>query len=208
MRFGSASNGSLNMRRSTDLLGRDALVRDVADHLAAGRSVLLYGPEAIGKSAIIAALGREDLIVVDPFEHVTRQRAAEIRRALDRGAVYIAASRAANRRALGAAGRILWRFSMVRVRELPDSVVRRIIAREFRHTADRAPEATWIREAASLARGRPGFATAMARFATEWHCRRGYYPVPALAFVAARDDATIESLRRITASPRMTKERM
>jgi hypothetical protein len=196
------------MPRSTELVGRDALVREVKDHLAAGRSVLLCGPEAIGKSAIIAALGREDLIVVDPFEHVTRQQAAEMRRALDYGAVYLAASRAASRRALGAVGRILWRFSMVRVRELPDAVVSRIIAREFRHTVVRAPEAIWIRKAASLARGRPGFAIAMARFATEWHRRRGYYPLPALAFVAAREDATIRWLPRIGASPRMPKERV
>ena len=195
------------MPRSTDLVGRDALVREVRDHLAAGRSVLLYGPEAIGKSAIIAALGRDDVIVVDPFEHVARQRAAEMRRALDRGAVYLAASRASSRRALGAVGRILWRFLMIRVRELPDSAIRRIIACECHHSVDRAPEA-WIREAAPLARGRPGFAIAMARFATEWHRRRGDYPLPALAFVAAREDVAIGLLRRRAASPRMSKERV
>jgi hypothetical protein len=196
------------MPRSNDLVGRDTLVREVRDHLAGGRSVLLYRPEAIGKSAVIAALGREDLLVVDPFEHVTRQRAAKMRRALDRSAVYLAASRAPSTRAVGAVGRILWRFSMVRVRELPDSVVRSIIAREFRRTVDRAPEATWIRQAASLACGRPGFAIAMARFATDWHRRRGDYPVPALAFVAAREDVAIGLLRRRAASPRTPKERV
>lgn len=80
------------MRPSTDLIGRDALMREVTTNLAAGRSVLLYGPEAIGKSAIIATVERDDVVVVDPFEHMTRQRAAEIRRRLDHGALYVGAT--------------------------------------------------------------------------------------------------------------------
>ena len=188
------------MRPSTDVIGRDALVREVTDNLTAGQSVLLYGPEAIGKSAIVATLERDNVIVVDPFEHVTRQRAAEIRRGLDRGAVYIGATRAESRQALGAVGRILWRFSMVRVRELPDSVVRRILLRECRRPANEEPEAAWIRECISLARGRPGFAKAVALFASDWQRRRSYWPLPALAFAATREEATVKSLR-VSASP-------
>lgn len=208
MRFGSGSSGSPDMPRSTDLIGRDALVRDVTDHLEAGRSVLLYGPEAIGKSAIIAAVVRKDVIVIDPFERVTRHQAADIRRALDRDSVYLAATRAASRRALGAVGRILWRFSMVRVRELPDSVISRIIVRECRRGVDGTPEAAWIREVASLAHGRPGFAIAMARFAAEWRRQRGYSPLPALAFSATREDAMIGALQRVASPSRAHKERV
>lgn len=207
MRSGNGSSGSPNMRHSTELVGRAALVRDVTGHLTAGRSVLLYGPEAIGKSAIIAALGRGDFVVVDPFEHVTRQRAADMRRALDRGAVYVGATQAASRRALGAVGRILWRFSMVRVRELPDPVVSRIVVRDCRLAVDEEPEAAWIREVVSLARGRPGFARAMARFAADWHRRRGYWPLAALAFAATREDSTIGALQRAAAPPKARMER-
>lgn len=196
------------MPRSTELVGRDALVREVTGHLTAGRSVLLYGPEAIGKSAIIGALGRGDFVIVDPFEHVTRQRAAAMRRALDHGAVFVGATRAASRRALGAVGRILWRFSMVRIRELPDSVVRRIVVRECRRAIDQELEAAWIREVVSLARGRPGFATAMAQFATQWHRQRGYWPLPALAFASSREGAMIASLECMTASPSVPKEHL
>lgn len=133
------------MRRSTDLLGRDMVMRQVAESLAAGRSVLLYGPESIGKSAIVGALARNGIVVVDPFEHVTRQQASRMRRALDHGVVHLGATRAASRRALGAVGRILWRFSMIRVRELPDPVVARIVARELhRAIADLDPERRWL----------------------------------------------------------------
>lgn len=195
------------MPRSTELLGRDALVREVTGHLRAGRSVLLYGPEAIGKSAIIAALGRGDAVVVDPFEHVTRQGAATIRRALDHGAVYVGATRAPSGRALGAVGRILWRFSMIRVRELPDPLLSRIVVRDCRRAVDEEPEAVWIREVVSLARGRPGFASAMVRFAADWHHRRGYWPLAALAFAATREESTIGALRRSAWPSRARKER-
>lgn len=193
------------MRRSTDLAGRDALVREVAEHLAAGRSVLLSGPEAIGKSAIIAAVCDASVTVIDPFEHVTRRQAAEIRRALDRGAVYVGATRVTTRRALGAVGRILWRFVIVRVRELPDSVVVRLVAWECQRAAGRAPETRWIREIARLSRGRPGYAIAMARFAAEWQSRSGSWPLPAFALAATREEAAVVALQRGRLSSRRTE---
>lgn len=60
--------------------------------------------------------------------------------------MYVAATRAATRRSLGAVGRMLWRFSVVRVRELPDSVVGRIVARECQRAIGREPDAPWSRE--------------------------------------------------------------
>jgi hypothetical protein len=185
------------MPRSTDLLGRDALIDQVRESVAAGRSVLLFGPEGIGKSAVIGAVARDGLVIVDPFEHITIQQACRMRRALDRGAVYLGAARVARGRALGAVGRIMWRFSTVRVRELPDPIIQRIVTREVRGRgeADAKPETAWLHEVATLARGRPGFATDMARFAAGWKRQRGYLPMPALAFAATRQDATIRTLR-------------
>jgi hypothetical protein len=187
------------MPPSSDLLGREALVRQVTDSLRAGRSVLLFGPEGIGKSAIIAAATREDVVVVDPLEHMTPRQAARGRRALDRGVVHLAASRVARGRQLGAVGRIMWRFSTVRVRELPDAIIQRIVTREMlrRADADAKPETAWVHEIATLAQGRPGFATAMVRFAAQWRCHHGYLPMPELAFAATREDATIRTLRTV-----------
>ena len=199
------------MRRAIELPGRGPLIRQITDLLEAGRSVHLFGPEGIGKSAIIAAVARDGLIFVDPLEHVSPQRAARMRRALDRGVVHLAASRVARGRELGSVGRIMWRFSTVRVRELPDSVIRRIVATEVRATGGGGPDEDigWMREIASLARGRPGFAAAMGRFAVEWRRLHGYLPMPALAFAATREDATIRRLQPAahTAGRRMRSSR-
>lgn len=197
------------MPRSTDLRGRDALLRQVAARLTAGRSVLLYGPEGMGKSAIVAALARDGVVVMDPFEHVNRQQASQMRRALDRGAVYLGATRATSRRALGAVGRILWRFSMIRVRELPDPILGRIVTQQLRRAIPAVDvDRTWLHEVVTLTKGRPGFATVMARFAVEWHRRHGYLP-PALMFVATREDAAIRMLQPIAARPQpLAKSRL
>lgn len=189
------------MPASTDLLGRDALLRDVTEMLAAGRSVLLCGPEGIGKTALIAALDTRQLVVVDPFERISRQQAARIRRELDRGAVYLGAASAASGPALGAVGRILWRVSIVRVRELPSAVLCRIVTRELcRLDGATEPDTTWVHAVTGLARGRPGFATAMARFAAEWRRGHGYLPLPELAFAAVREDAITRTTK--TTGPR------
>lgn len=191
------------MRPSNELLGRDTLLREVADALAAGRSVLLWGPEGVGKSAIIAALAGDRTVVVDPFERISRQRAARIRRALDRGVVHLAAARTMNKPVLGAVACILWRFSAVRVRELPSRVIGRIVAREIRRQdAHVAVERRWLREVVALSSGRPGFAMAMARFAVDWHRRRGCLPMPALAFMATREDVMCRSFEDAGRRPR------
>lgn len=180
----------------TGLVGREPLVREVRSELAAGHSVLLYGPEAIGKSAIVAATATQGVTIVDPFERVTRQRAAQIRRALDRGAVYLGAARVSHGRDLGAVGRILWRFRLLRVRELPTTVLIRILASELTGgvelTADGDP--AWAHQAAQLAAGRPGFAVAMAQFARVWRHEYGYLPLPGMAFAASREEAVIRAL--------------
>lgn len=187
------------MPRSSDLLGRDALIDQVRESVAAGRSVLLFGPEGIGKTAVIGAIAREGLAIVDPFEHISIQRACRMRRALDRGVVYLGAARVARGRELGAVGRIMWRFSTMRVRELPDSIIQRIVIREVRACgdADAKPEAAWVHKIATLTRGRPGFAIDMARFAAGWMRQHGYWPMPAVAFAATRADATIRTLRLV-----------
>lgn len=184
--------GSPNMPPPIELLGRDALVRQVIESLAAGHSVLLFGPEGIGKSAVVAAVPG-DHVIVDPFEHVSRQAASRMRRALDRGTIYLGATRATNRKALGAVGRILWRFSMIRVRELPDSILGRIVTIEVRRSIPDF-ERAWVRDLVALAKGRPGFAVTMARFAIQWHRRHGYLPMASLVFAATREDAAIRSL--------------
>lgn len=185
------------MRHVTELAGQGAVIRQVTDLMKTGRSVLLFGPEGIGKSAIIAAVAGEGVVVVDPFEHITPQQASRMRRALDRGVVYLAASRVARGRQLGAVGRIMWRFSTVRVRELPDPIMRRIVTGEMRGAVETKLQNPWVHEVVALARGRPGFATAMARFAVEWKRQHGYSPMPALAFAATRGDVAIRTLRRL-----------
>lgn len=190
------------MRRPNELPGQEAVIHQVKDLLEAGRSVLLFGPEAIGKSAIIRAVAHEGIVVIDPLEHVGSQRASHIRRALDHGVVHLAASRVSRGRQLGSVGRIMWRFSTVRVRELSDAVIRRIVTDVVSSPKEASIESSWIHEIAALARGRPGFATAMGRFAIEWRRQHGYLPMPALAFAASREDAAIRGLRNGTAHVR------
>jgi hypothetical protein len=182
-----------------ELLGQEAVIRQVSDLLADRQSVLLFGPEAIGKTAIIAAVAREGITVVDPFERISGQAACDMRRALDHGAVFLAASRVPHGRQLGSVGRISWRFSRVRVRELPDPILGRIVAGEIAG-AERDTDAAWLREIVALARGRPGFASAMGRFAKEWKDGHGYLPLPGLAFAVTREDTAIRALRATTTS--------
>lgn len=182
------------MPHSNELPGQEQVIRQVTDLLKRDRSVLLFGPEGIGKSAVIGAIAHDGVIVVDPLEHVSPQRASRMRRALDRGTLYLAAARVSRGRDLGAVGRILWRFSTVRLRELPDAVIRRIVEAEVQSVGcsiDRG----WIREVAGLANGRPGFATAMSRLAADWARVHGYVPMPSFAFAAMRADRTIRDLR-------------
>ncbi len=183
------------------------MVHQVRTLLTNRQSVLLFGPEAIGKSAILAAAAKEGIRVVDPFERVSRQVACDMRRALDRGEVFLGASRVSHGRQLGAVGRILWRFSLIRVRELPDRVLQDIVAREL-GTGTRMADGAWLRDVVTLARGRPGFAGGMGRFARQWRETHGYLPLPAMAFAVIREDDAIRGLRRGTApyGSRQSKE--
>lgn len=184
------------------MLGRDALIRQVVEDLTAGRSVLLYGPQGIGKSAIVSVVSLNGVVVIDPFERITRQQASGIRRALDRGTVYLGAARAATRHDLGAVGRILWRFSLVRVRELSDGVLRHLVAHELgvSEASDLGRDRGWVSATVTLAKGRPGFATAITRFAVEWRSRHGYLPAPAFAFAAIGEDAALRILQNTSAA--------
>lgn len=173
-------------------------MQQVSVLLAEGRSVLLFGPEAIGKSAIVAAAAREGIRVVDPFERISGQSACDMRRALDHGGVFLCASRVLRGRELGSVGRILRRFSPIRIRELPDSILRHLVVREME--AALGVDDAWLREVASLARGRPGFAIAMGRFAKGWATTHGYLPLPSLVFAVVREDAAIRGLKSIAAT--------
>jgi hypothetical protein len=182
------------MSDRNDLLGQARVVREVEPRLDGGRSALLFGPEDIGKTAVIEVARRPGIVVVDPLQYASPQRASKLRRALDRGVLHLAAARVPSGRELGAVGRILWRFSTVRVRELPDPIRCRIVARALpvSHCTARRE---WIREVAALAKGRPGFATNVARVASEWARTHGDVPTPVFAFAAAREDEAIRSLR-------------
>ena len=177
-----------------ELLGQEAVIRQVRDLLTDGRSVLLFGPEAIGKTAIIGAVARDGVSILDPFERVSGHSACDMRRALDRGAVFLGASRVPHGRQLGSVGRILWRFSLVRVRELADPILRRVVIREI-GLAEHSADDGWLREVVTLSRGRPGFASAMGRFANAWKEAHGYLPLPALAFAVIREETASEALR-------------
>ena len=96
-RSGNGSSRSRTMERRTHRPGRQTLLRLARMALASGRSVLLVGPEGIGKSTIVEAISG-DHVVIDPIEHVSRQTASRIRRSLDRGEVYLAATRNLDRR--------------------------------------------------------------------------------------------------------------
>lgn len=134
----------------------------------------------------------------DAARSAPRACVVAMRRALDRGVVHLAATRETRRRALGAVGRILWRFSLIRVRELPDPIIDRIVMREIRLLcAEPRLERPWVRDIVALAQGRPGLATAMGRFAAEWWRTHEYWPIPAFAFAAIREEVIIRSLRPV-----------
>jgi hypothetical protein len=112
---------------------------------------------------------------------------------MDHGVVYLAASRVAHGRPLGAVGRILWRFSLLRVRELSVGDLRAIVVAEIGDSGSgqEEPFERWVQEIVGLSKGRPGYAVMMARVAAEWRQRRGYLPLPAFAFAAARERSVL-----------------
>ena len=53
----------------------------------------------------------------------------------------------------------------------------------------------WTREIAALARGRPGLAAAMARFAADWRRAHGYWPMPPFVLAVVREETVVRALQ-------------
>jgi len=180
------------------VIGREEVVREVTGLLAQGRSVLLVGPPDCGKTALVEAVTRPGVLVVDPMERVSRPRAAALRRALDRGMVCLAAARTLERAELGCVGRVLWRLTVVRVRPLGPAAMRAIIEGELRRGGV-PPEAIvsrWIRKAVRVAAGRPGWGVGLAeRAAARWRESRTI-PPPGLALVEVLQEDALVGLRQ------------
>jgi hypothetical protein len=170
----------------TELFGRHTLLNTIEHLLGDGKSVLLVGPAGIGKSALIRAVATPDVMVVDPFERVSAHRSARIRRAMDRGMAAFGAARTLNRADLGQVGRIMWRFTTLRVPPLPTASMRRLI--EDACAVQRIPAdlitSKWIREVATVARGRPGVGRTIVHHAAAMREERRL-PAPAAAYLQA-----------------------
>ena len=169
----------------SELLGRRALLHTIADLLACGRNVLLVGPTGVGKSAVIRAVAAPGLMIVDPFERISAQRAARIRRSMDHGVVWIGAAQTLDRGQLGQVGRIAWRFNAVRVPPLSDALMRRLIITACSNAGIRMDLVTaqWLRALLRLARGRPGSALAIVEQTSRlWHSEHRL-PPPATAYL-------------------------
>jgi hypothetical protein len=170
----------------TDLFGRRVLFETIERLLMKRRSVLLVGPAGIGKSALIRSLALNGVIVIDPFERLSAHRAACIRRAMDRGMTVIGAARTLNRASLGQVGRIMWRFTTLRVPPLPDASMRRLV--EDACAVERIPAdlitSNWIRAVAKVARGRPGVGLTIVQHAAAM-CAGRHLPAPAAAYLEA-----------------------
>ncbi len=75
------------MRQLTGLVGREALVEQIAREARKGRHLLLTGPPGIGKSAVLEAvidrlLPRQQRIVIQVGEHQAKGQFLEIARGL------------------------------------------------------------------------------------------------------------------------------
>ena len=160
------------------LIGRDELVGHIKRLIGEGINVLLVGPSGVGKSALIdATVGGVSCERVDPFEHISRMRAARLRRHMDAGVIMIGAARTLDRRRMGAVGRIAWRFRVVRVPPLATADMRELIRRTL--TADFPAAAdidTWIRAIARRAGGIPGRGRALAEAGISYWRRWGVLP--------------------------------
>ena len=169
-----------------ELCGRRPLLRTVADLISRRRSVLLVGGAGIGKSALVNALRCDELLIVDPFEHISTQRAWRIRRAMDGGMVCLAAARTLDRATLGAVGRIAWRFETVRVPPLASAWIRRLVVQECCRTGiDRLVTPEWATDAVALAAGRPGIALNVVQAAARLHNHGAPVVAVASAYLAS-----------------------
>jgi hypothetical protein len=164
------------------------MLEDIAELLSAGQNVLLCGPSGVGKTALIAALERRDIIVIDPFEHVHSRLAARIRRTIYRGAVHLGATTSLDRAHLGAVRRIAFWFTVVRVPPISALWMRRLILRQCRDAQipDTTATPSWRRAVLRLARGRPGMAMAMVDEAAAVYRRKGALSSPDAAYIEAR----------------------
>jgi hypothetical protein len=170
------------------LRGRFAELEAVTHHLMNGRSILLVGPDDIGKSAIASAVTVPGVTRRDPLASVTRKDASQLRLSLDRGAVVLATSRTSSARAIGAVRRILWRFRILTVRPLP-AVAIRLVLRDVLIDDERLLRqvpARWWTEAIEAADGRPGYAVAIARAALDEWATHGRIASPGLAMIDHR----------------------
>jgi len=181
------------------LIGRDETIADVTALLDAGRHVLLFGPSQVGKSAIIGAVARPGLMVIDPFAAVTRAQAARIRRAMDRGTICLAAARTRERTKIGYVGRVLWRFVPVRVAPLSAGAIREVIGGILAARSMQAPDHPgWLNEAVGVSQGLPGYAVQIARLACDrWEARR-FLPEPGVVLV----EFLMSDARRLDRQPR------
>lgn len=148
------------------------------------------GPHGSGKTAIINAVRREEMLVVDPFAAITTPRAAALRRALDRGVQVLGAACSLDRLNIGHVGRVAWRFEQVYVRELAPRIIGRIVRRqlEAQAAAGLTLDPKWMSAAVEAAAGLPGRAVALASVAAaRWREREVVLP-PRLALVMAWQD--------------------
>jgi replication-associated recombination protein RarA len=177
--------------RGTDrLIGRAAIIARVSDLLDARRNVLLFGPPGIGKSAIVKSVARPDLVVVDPFERVSRQLAARLRRVMEADRIVLAVGRSAQASDLGAVRRVLWRMEAVRIEPLNARDIRTLLRVELTRggVAGTAVLNSWLSAAVKVVDGVPGRAVAVAHAAAmRWRVDRALLP-PRLALVVAWQD--------------------
>jgi hypothetical protein len=172
------------------LIGRTALVARVNSLLDARRSVLLFGPPGVGKSAIVAAVSRPGLVVADPFERVSRPVAARLRRVMEAGGIVLAAGRSARAADLGAVRRLLWRMEAVRLEPLGARDISSLLraALKVGGVPRTAVPQSWLSDAVKVVEGVPGRAMAVASVvAPRWRAGRGLLP-PRLALVMAWQD--------------------
>lgn len=170
------------------LIGREDLLARLSDLVRDGHHVLLWGPRGIGKSALIAALHPRSARVIDPLEHMHSHAAAQVLRAMDRGAQFVAASRSLDRAQLGAVRRFAWRFTTVRVPVLARLAMRRVVVREcgLAHIPVGLATDQWVRATVRIAKGSPGAAIALVRAAADRCTSTGHLPAPAAAQIEAR----------------------
>ena len=177
------------------LIGRTALIARVNRLLDVRRSVLLFGPPGVGKSAIVTSVSRPGLVVADPFERVSRQLAARLRRVMEADGIVLAAGRSEHASDLGAVRRVLWRMESVRIEPLCARDIRTLLRTELTQRGVVPSEVpnSWLSDAVRVVDGVPGRALAVARAAAlRWRVGRSLLP-PRLALVVAWQDGLSEA---------------